>query len=329
MMKLKYLFNNEDLALMCLKKWSFDVESTELFKYFRVSSNAIYPFKHNGQLQFIRFSPAKEKSYKALEGEVQLLKHLLKNDVEVPKLIPSIEGHLIESINTPWGFYYAVVFQGIVSDNGYSMEEVALKESMIYDLGCILANIHKNTKTLTQATCYRPSIDDHLIWVKDKLIKYDADLRLIDLTDTLMASIKKYPRHEDSYGLLHYDFELDNLMMEKETNTIYTIDFDDACYGWYALDISIATINIYEEGHFEDYDFVKSTFLNGYQSVYPHQDLSPDHLKTLIGFHTLYQYTRNLRSIDEKWDNEPEWMIGLRSKVDTFQEHLLNNLLNT
>lgn len=329
MMKLKYLFNNEDLALMCLEKWAFDEASTELFKYFRVSSNAIYPFKQNGQLQFIRFSPAEEKSYKALEGEIQLLKHLTGSGIHIPAIIPSKSGQPIERIDTPWGLYYAVVFRGIASDNGYSMEEADLQKDMVYELGCLLASIHKHSKDLTQATCYRPSIDDHLLWIKDYLIQYGADLRLIDLTDSLINAIKDYPRHKDNYGLLHYDFELDNLIMDKETHRIYAIDFDDACYGWYALDISMAINNIYEESHFTDYDLVKSTFLKGYQSLQPHQDLEPDHLKTLIRFQTLYQYTRNLRSVNEKWDNEPEWMTELRSKIDFVQENLLNKLLNT
>lgn len=42
-MKLKYLFVNRNLAEMLLKKW--DYEGIGMFKHYRVSSNAIYPFK--------------------------------------------------------------------------------------------------------------------------------------------------------------------------------------------------------------------------------------------------------------------------------------------
>jgi len=327
-MKLKYLFNNEDLALMCLKKWTFDQDSTVLFKYFRISSNAIYPFKHNGQLQFLRFSPAEEKSYKALEGEVQLLKHLLKNDVQVPELIPSIDGHLIESIKTPWGQYYAMVFQGIVSDNGYSMEEASIDETVIYSLGSILANIHKNSEKLSQDTCYRPSILDQLKWIQSILKEYSDDTTLLDRTHSLIKSLEDFPRGKDVYGLLHYDFELDNLMMDKDSGTIYTIDFDDACYGWYQLDILIAIDNIIEESDFTDYDLVRSTFLEGYQSVRAYVPLSDDHVKELMRFQMLYKYAGILRTTAEKWENEPEWMVGLREKLDSVKVKLLHQLLN-
>lgn len=327
-MKLKYLFNNEDLALMCLKKWTFDQDSTALFKYFRISSNAIYPFKHNGQLQFLRFSPAEEKSYKALEGEVQLLKHLLKNDVEVPELIPSIDGHLIESINTPWGQYYAVVFQGIVSDNGYSMEEASIDETVIYSLGSILASIHKNAEKLSQDTCYRPSIQDQLKWTQSTLKEYSDDTTLLDITNSLLKSLEDFPRGKEVYGLLHYDFELDNLMMDKHSGTIYTIDFDDACYGWYPLDILIAIDNIFEESDFTDYDLVTSTFLEGYQSVRAYVPLSDDHVKKLMRFQILYKYAGILRTTAEKWENEPEWMVGLCEKLDSVKVKLLEQLLN-
>lgn len=329
MMKLKYLFNNEDLALMCLKNWAFDKGSTELFKYFRISSNAIYPFRQDGQLQFLRFSPVEEKTYKQLEGEVQLLNHLDASASHIPAIIPSKNGRAIEYLDTPFGCYYAMVFRGIVSHNGCSMEETDLNEEIVYELGCILATIHKKTNTLTQETCFRPSIDDQLLWIKDTLIQYGGDSKLVTLTDNLILSIKEYPRHKASYGLLHYDFELDNLIMDKDTNNIYTIDFDDACYGWYTLDVSIAIDNIYEESNFSDYSLVESAFLNGYQSVYPLHPLEGDHLKKLVAFQTLYQYTRNLRSTNEKWDNEPEWMTHLRSKINLVQKKLLDKLLNT
>jgi hypothetical protein len=51
MLKLKYLFNNVNLAEMMLENWEYDKESIEMFKYYRISSNAIYPFQAQGKTQ--------------------------------------------------------------------------------------------------------------------------------------------------------------------------------------------------------------------------------------------------------------------------------------
>lgn len=48
MIKLKYLFDNRNLAEMLLGNWDYDKCSLEMFKYYRISSNAIYPFQNNG-----------------------------------------------------------------------------------------------------------------------------------------------------------------------------------------------------------------------------------------------------------------------------------------
>ena len=61
MLKIKYLFNNVDLAEMLLRNWEFDKESLDMFKYYRISSNAIYPFQAKGKTQLLRFAPKTEK----------------------------------------------------------------------------------------------------------------------------------------------------------------------------------------------------------------------------------------------------------------------------
>jgi hypothetical protein len=41
MLKLKHLFDNRDLAKMILDNWQYDPSSTDMFEYFRISSNAV------------------------------------------------------------------------------------------------------------------------------------------------------------------------------------------------------------------------------------------------------------------------------------------------
>jgi hypothetical protein len=74
MLKLKYLFNNVDLAEMLLKNWDFDEQSLDMLKYYRISSNAIYPFQSQGKTQFLRFSPKTEKCRENILAELDFRK---------------------------------------------------------------------------------------------------------------------------------------------------------------------------------------------------------------------------------------------------------------
>lgn len=326
MMKLKYLFNNEDLALMCLHQWDYDEDSIELFQHFRISSNAIYPFKQKGRLMFLRFSPEEEKSLEHLQSEVQLIEHLLESNIHVPHIIPSKNNMEIETLLTPWGTYHAAVFEGIPSHNGFTLEDIPLNDNLISDLGAQLAMIHNALNGWTQTTCYRPSFDDILFMMKEYFQYHSSELDYVKLVDQLSEELSLLPRTSATYGLLHYDYELDNLILSAEDQLIYTIDFDDACYGWYDLDITIAVKNIVEESPYENLMYVRQLFMKGYQSIRPHTPLTSAQQLTLTRFERLYQYFRIIRSVEETYANEPEWMSMLRNKLDSISTHLSQEL---
>lgn len=67
MLKLKYLFENFELARKCLELYDYDEASLDqMFRYFRISSNAIYPFREGTnpkQVNFLRLSPVEEKPF--------------------------------------------------------------------------------------------------------------------------------------------------------------------------------------------------------------------------------------------------------------------------
>jgi Ser/Thr protein kinase RdoA (MazF antagonist) len=79
MLKLKYLFNDENLAEMILGNWEFDKESIDLFQYYRISSNAIYPFSWKGKTQLLRFAPKTEKCKSNILAELAFISHLRTN----------------------------------------------------------------------------------------------------------------------------------------------------------------------------------------------------------------------------------------------------------
>lgn len=311
MLKLRYLFNNEELAKMILGNWAYDEESLEMFQYYRISSNAIYPFRHKGAVQLLRFAPVTEKLKDNIEGELAFIAHLREQGYGVLETVVSKRGEKLVEVRTPWGDYYASVFKRVA---GEQLNRTDLRDEIVFSHGQALGQLHKQSSRYTPEGCKRWSYEDVLVWVEEVLrdIPQQAALREAEL---LRAYFDSIPKTEQTFGLIHYDFEYDNVFYDEVTGSCNAIDFDDAMYHWYTMDIEQALDSLKDCMPDESYDQKKQCFLEGYNSEFALAEDFESMLPACRRFANLYGYTRTLRSIAERWDNEPEWLARLRERL--------------
>lgn len=310
-MKLKHLFSNIDLATMVVKNWDYD--SLDLFKYWRISSNAIYPFSNQEKVYFLRITPIDEKSEKAILAELEFLHYLRDNKYTSIQAQPSKNGRELEIVNTPWGQYYAAVFPRV---RGIALADMEITDDIALLWGRALGRLHKLSNVHKPTGYMRSSWKDQINWIKEVLDDFPNEVEAAREADTLKKFFQTIPVTDGNYGLIHYDFELDNVFYDKDTNEIIPIDFDDSMYHWYAMDIEQTLDSIRNELPEERAGKVPGKFLEGYCSEY---NISEDMTKLFPVFRRfadLYGYVRVLRSIQEKWDNEPEWLVALRMKLN-------------
>ena len=103
MMKLRHLFNNPDLAHMLVSNWDFDADSLDLFQYFRISANAIYPFRIHGEVCFLRFCSTSEKAKEQILAELGFIHYLRSNHYPALEPVPARNGECLVQKETPWG----------------------------------------------------------------------------------------------------------------------------------------------------------------------------------------------------------------------------------
>jgi Ser/Thr protein kinase RdoA (MazF antagonist) len=101
------------------------------------------------------------------------------------------------------------------------------------------------------------------------------------------------------------------------------IDFDDALYHWYVMDIEQALDSLQHGCDLTEQEFCQkqTVFLEGYRSQF---EIDDDQLATMPvcrRFANLFGYARIARAIQEEWENEPEWLAGLRAKLHTALRH--------
>lgn len=318
MLKLKYLFDNKDLANMILNNWEHDYDDPNFLKYYRISSNAVYWCKYQGNTFFLRFAPAEEKSKEKILAELEFLTYLRNNGYPAVETILSKTGKELEAVNTPWGTYYAVAFK---KASGKQISGVTLTEDIIFGLGKSLGKLHKLSSEYSPVNNRSDDWKKIMSWMEDALSDFPDEIAAKSELTILKDYFSKLPATKENFGLIHYDFEPDNVFYDEISQTYNPIDFDDAMYHWYAMDIEQSLDSIKEDMPKEQVESAINQFINGYRSEY---DFSDDMLKLLPFFRRyadLYGYVRVLRSVEEKWDNEPDWMVNLRIKL----ENLINS----
>lgn len=143
MLRLKNLFENFDLAKECLKQYDADGESLDTYlSYFRVSSNAIYPFraKKAEKVCFLRLSPVEEKSIQFVRSEIQLIEWLIGQGFPAMKPFPMKDGQLWAVVDTKWGVYNMSCFEAVP---GKTLEDCDGSPRLIAGYGRTLGQMHR------------------------------------------------------------------------------------------------------------------------------------------------------------------------------------------
>lgn len=292
------------LAENILNRWGFDQGSVY---YMRASANFIFSFKKDGKTYYLRFNDSCEREPRSIESELDIVQHLGNDNINVAQPVKSLDGNYLEVVDTEIETYYAVVFEGL-EGNHYDTEEITGEQNYLW--GKSLGNLHRSLKNMPeQFQEYRPSWKDHLLKVSQTLPPHEkAAHRELERISTWADGL---PVTKENYGLINYDFELDNVVFKD--NTIGILDFDDCSRYWYVADIVYALRDV---GNFNLDSPIIKQFLEGYKAE---TTIDIDLLNEASGFerlHKLVSFAKLIRAVDiEESQENPEWIINLRIKL--------------
>lgn len=313
MLKLRYLFENYDLAKEALFHWRHDTEHLdEALSWFRISSNAIYPFYKDQKVCFLRLAPVEEKLERNVRGELEFICWLNSRGYHAAKPIASDAGEIMLRLDSKYGSYYACVFEHV---GGIQIEKTDYSDQIMRCYGKALGELH------ALSACYEPQIrkwshEDALVWIGDMLHTYPVKPCVLNELAAVRAALSALPKTPQTYGLVHYDFEPDNVFFDKENQRCGVIDFDDGMYHWYALDLEQTFEEMSEALEGERLSRAKRAFISGYAAAFPYSADTEQLLPLMRRFCNLYAYARLIRAVDERFEEEPDWLVCLRKKLD-------------
>ena len=303
MMKLKNLVENFDLARLALAHYAHDEASLDsMLPRFRISSNAVYPYLDQGKLCFLRLAPLEEKNPAHVQAEIDFIEFLRGQGYPAMQPIPDSTGRLTFLLDSPWGTYCVSAFAAVT---GAPIEETPLSLEIVHAYGQSLGQLHARS-SVYEAPAIRPTWD--AVLNHDVLQSVQSSPAVLDSCGNLFEALRALPTDRSCYGLIHYDFEPDNVFWDAASHSISVIDFDDSIYGWFAMDIAQA-LNELDEKWAE-------TFLAGYRSVFPFSPEQEATLPLMCQYIRLRSYSRLKHCLSEGLPNPPEWMVNLRAMLE-------------
>jgi Ser/Thr protein kinase RdoA (MazF antagonist) len=275
-------------------------------RYFRASANFIFTFTLHGQPSILRFAHASERTVEAIEAELAFLHHLVALGALVALPKRSLSGQYVESVSTPLGVFHAVAFERLPGEK-FDVRGLSLDQFTRW--GCALGALHQATEGYHGAG--RQTIHEHLMQVEQRLPEHEHAARY--LLSLLKHQIAALPVNERNFGLIHYDFELDNLLWNEHVSVI---DFDDCARYWFIADIAFALRDLVGDQPIDTTDERFRAFVRGYRMVRTVTDEELLRLPLFLRMHNLVTFTKLLRAVDIDAASEgPAWVVDLRAKL--------------
>ncbi|GAC1311342.1 MAG: phosphotransferase enzyme family protein [Ktedonobacteraceae bacterium] len=307
------------IAVQILKQWGHDRGTV---KFFRASANFIYHFRKGGKPFFLRFAANSERTRETIQAEIDLLQWVAARGMIVTPPIESCNGNFVETVVTDLGTFHAVVFGRL---EGSHLEIEDLDDDHFWRWGAALGKLHSALEHYAgPGVSARRTWRDHLELVRASLLEEQSAVR--SEFEQIASSLQVISVTHDSYGLVHCDFELDNLYWQGQTIGIG--DFDDCLYAWYIMDIAFALRDLFRYR----IDLNHSSFLacvRGYRAQHGLHAELVSQVPMFVRVARLLTYARLVRSMDlPPHAEDPAWLQSLRLKLETWLDDYRASLEN-
>lgn len=272
-------------------------------KWWRSSASHVFVIPDPNGKRYLRFVPDAHRSAESFSAIAELTARLADRGVPVARPVASEAGPLTATVDTPLGPMHAMVIEAAP---GETLDADELDENDARAWGAALARVHRDAADLGRR------LPGPLRELPEAAALFAADPDLAAAAAALHERLRDLERDPSCFGVVHGDFELDNLAWNDGVATAF--DFDEACRSWYAADVAFALRDLTDEtglpaaGHRGRF----AAFIDGYRSVRP---LSEADLPLFAGLNAIAALVRISTALATPEPDEPEWKADLRTDL--------------
>jgi Ser/Thr protein kinase RdoA (MazF antagonist) len=283
--------------------WGYEAGTA---KWWRSSAAHVFVLPDPNGKRYLRFVPDAYCGAEPVAAVSALMDRLAAAGAAAVRPVPARTGALTATVPTALGPMHAMVVEAAP---GEDLDVEDLTEDRARDWGRALAALHEAAAGLDTGL---PTAFAELAEIPDRFAD-DPELRKAAVS--LSGRLADLPRDQIRFGVVHGDFELDNLAWDADRLTAF--DFDEAAASWYAADIAFALRDLTGptgDSAVEHRNMFQA-FIAGYRGVRPLDDADLANLPLFAGVHAACSLVRITRALDATGDNDPEWMAALRTDL--------------
>lgn len=272
-------------------------------KWWRSSASHVFVLPDLDGKRYLRFVPDTYRGAGPVAAVSALMGHLVAGGAAVVLPVPAQAGTLTVTVPTALGPMHSMVVEAAPGDE---LDVDDLTEDRARAWGRSLASIHD------VAAGIDTSLPAAFAELAEIPARFSDDPLLVKAAARLSDRLAALPRDPTRFGVVHGDFELDNLAWDAGRATAF--DFDEAALSWYAADVAYALRDLVgPDGEPEAaHRGLVQAFVAGYRSVRP---LDDGDLRLFAGAHAACSLTRITRALDTPGGDDPEWRAELRTRL--------------
>ena len=249
----------------------FDLPPGSALRLLNLSENATFAVEEPGcgHRSILRVHRKNYHRADQIESELTWLDALRRDsDITVPTVVPTRDGRRVVTVEHDGAQRHVVHFEMVP---GAEPDENTLSRTDFHTLGCITAALHDHARSWQRPPAFsrfawdwEHSLGASPRWGRwsDAIGVGEPEAEVLARAEQLLGRrLAEYGTGSDTFGLVHADLRLANLLVDGDTITV--IDFDDCGFGWYFYDFGTAV------SFFEDHPSVpdwQDAWVTGYRT---------------------------------------------------------------
>ena len=242
-------------------------------------TNEMYRCTAKDDVYFARIT--NYKTYEEQLGEVTYTNFLYEEGLGVSPTIPSLNGKVVEKITLDNKEVLTVLYKAAP---GIHLPREQWNANVLKELGRQIGRLHRYSRKFEEMHPVN-HIND---WHENEeyaFLKYipKEETAIRDIAQDVLSTIKNLPKNQSTYGLLHGDLWLENILVDSDSK-LTMVDFQDCEKNYYIFDLAVPIYSAIEYsfvggGNIVDYGRgITEAIIEGYQEE---NDLPPEMLEQL------------------------------------------------
>ncbi|WP_341280589.1 phosphotransferase [Paenibacillus sp. FSL H8-0537] len=204
--------------------------------------NVVYNCEKEGSpSKILRIAFLPDRSREDILGETEYIRYLFEHGGSVSNVISSRKGNLLEEISHNNHTFFVCLFEKakgkMLVENNYRYREGAPITEYYYNCGKVLGKLHQISKGYVPTHQRYSFFDKYNVEYIEKWIPGSLSLLKERLVELLMT-LKELDRNQDTFGMIHFDYNDGNYSIDFDNGQITVYDFDNSCYCWYMYDLA-------------------------------------------------------------------------------------------